>query len=88
MRGGSDRPGDSMDNLTHTLFALTLARTPLGRAGRGTTATLLLASSAPDADGLPHRADPFTATVRIGADGQILEETLGTSGASTPARTR
>jgi membrane-bound metal-dependent hydrolase YbcI (DUF457 family) len=39
-----------MDNLTHTLFALTLARTPLGRAGRGTTAALLLASNAPDVD--------------------------------------
>src|ERR1700731_4267051 len=39
-----------MDNLTHTLFALTLARTPLGRAGRGTTAALLLASNAPDID--------------------------------------
>src|ERR1700730_11835024 len=39
-----------MDNLTHTLFALTLARTPLGRAGRGTTATLVLASNAPDLD--------------------------------------
>lgn len=39
-----------MDNLTHTLFAVTLARTPLGRAGRGTTAALLLASNAPDID--------------------------------------
>ena len=39
-----------MDNLTHSLFALTLARTPLGRAGRGTTAALLLASNAPDID--------------------------------------
>src|SRR5262245_14788762 len=39
-----------MDNLTHTLFALTLARTPLGRAGGGSTAVLLLASNAPDAD--------------------------------------
>ena len=39
-----------MDNLTHTLFALTLARTTLGRAGRGTTAALVLASSAPDVD--------------------------------------
>ena len=39
-----------MDNLTHSLFGLTLARTPLGRAGRGTTAALLLASSAPDVD--------------------------------------
>jgi membrane-bound metal-dependent hydrolase YbcI (DUF457 family) len=39
-----------LDNLTHSLFGLTLARTPLGRAGRGTTATLLLASNAPDID--------------------------------------
>ena len=39
-----------MDNLTHTLFALTLARTRLGQAGRGTTAALVIASSAPDID--------------------------------------
>ena len=39
-----------MDNLTHTLFALTLGRTPLGRAGRGTTTALVLASNAPDID--------------------------------------
>ena len=39
-----------MDNLTHTLFAVTLSRTPLSRAGRGTTAALLLASNAPDID--------------------------------------
>ena len=39
-----------MDNLTHSLFALTLARTPLARAGRGTTAALILASNAPDID--------------------------------------
>ena len=39
-----------MDNLTHSLFAFTLARTRLGRAGRGTTAALLLASNAPDID--------------------------------------
>jgi membrane-bound metal-dependent hydrolase YbcI (DUF457 family) len=39
-----------LDNLTHSLFALTLARTPLGRAGRGTTTALLLASNAPDID--------------------------------------
>ena len=39
-----------MDNVTHTLFALTLARTPLGRGGRGTTAALVLASNAPDID--------------------------------------
>ena len=39
-----------MDNVTHTLFAATLARTPLGRAGRGTTAALIIASNIPDAD--------------------------------------
>jgi inner membrane protein len=39
-----------MDNLTHSLFALTLARTSIGRAGRGTTTALLLASNAPDID--------------------------------------
>src|SRR5207302_836494 len=40
----------AMDNLTHTLFGLTLARTPLGRAGRGVTTALVLASNAPDID--------------------------------------
>jgi membrane-bound metal-dependent hydrolase YbcI (DUF457 family) len=39
-----------MDNLTHTLFAITLGRTPLARAGRGVTPTLILASNAPDID--------------------------------------
>lgn len=39
-----------MDNVTHSLFGATLARTPLGRAGRGTTAALVLASNAPDID--------------------------------------
>ncbi|MES1254747.1 MAG: metal-dependent hydrolase [Acidobacteriota bacterium] len=39
-----------MDNLTHTLFALTLARTRLGRQGHGATAALVLASNAPDRD--------------------------------------
>ena len=39
-----------MDNLTHSLFGLTLARTPLRRAGRGAAAALLLASNAPDID--------------------------------------
>jgi membrane-bound metal-dependent hydrolase YbcI (DUF457 family) len=37
-----------VDNLTHSLFALTLANTRLRRAGGGTTAALLLASNAPD----------------------------------------
>jgi inner membrane protein len=39
-----------MDNVTHTLVGLTLARTRLGRAGRGTTMALVLASNAPDID--------------------------------------
>jgi inner membrane protein len=39
-----------LDNLTHSLFGLTLARTGLGRAGRGTSVALLLASNAPDID--------------------------------------
>lgn len=39
-----------MDNLTHSLFGLTLVRTPLGRVGRGATVALLLASNAPDID--------------------------------------
>jgi len=39
-----------LDNLTHTLFAATLARTPLGRAGRGTAAALIIASNVPDID--------------------------------------
>jgi membrane-bound metal-dependent hydrolase YbcI (DUF457 family) len=39
-----------LDNLTHTLFGLTLARTPLARAGRGTTVALVLGSNAPDID--------------------------------------
>jgi membrane-bound metal-dependent hydrolase YbcI (DUF457 family) len=39
-----------LDNLTHTLFALTVARTPLSRAGRGTAVALVLASNAPDID--------------------------------------
>jgi membrane-bound metal-dependent hydrolase YbcI (DUF457 family) len=39
-----------VDNLTHSLFGATLARTRLGRSGRGTAATLVLASNAPDID--------------------------------------
>ena len=39
-----------MDNLTHSLFGLTLARTPLGRTGTCATAVLLIASNAPDID--------------------------------------
>jgi len=39
-----------LDNVTHTLVGATLARTQLARAGRGTTAALLLSSNAPDID--------------------------------------
>lgn len=39
-----------MDNLTHSLFALTLANAGVGRRDRGATATLLLSSNAPDID--------------------------------------
>src|SRR5215510_9980381 len=41
---------NDMDNLTHTLFGLTLSRTALGRAGRGVTTALVIASNAPDVD--------------------------------------
>ncbi len=37
-----------MDNITHSLFALTLANAGLRRAGRGTTAALVVASNIPD----------------------------------------
>ena len=39
-----------MDNLTHTLFGATLERAVFNRTGRGTSATILLASNAPDLD--------------------------------------
>jgi len=39
-----------MDNITHSLFGATLARTRLGRAGRGTAVALVLASNGPDID--------------------------------------
>jgi inner membrane protein len=39
-----------MDNLTHSLFALTLAQTPMRGAGRGVPLALLLSSNAPDAE--------------------------------------
>jgi membrane-bound metal-dependent hydrolase YbcI (DUF457 family) len=39
-----------LDNLTHSLFGATLARTALSRAGRGTTIALIVASNAPDID--------------------------------------
>ena len=38
-----------MDSLTHSLFAVTLGRTPLGR-GRGSTVALVVASNVPDID--------------------------------------
>jgi membrane-bound metal-dependent hydrolase YbcI (DUF457 family) len=37
-----------LDNLTHTLFAFTLANAGLRRAGRGATAALVIASNVPD----------------------------------------
>jgi membrane-bound metal-dependent hydrolase YbcI (DUF457 family) len=37
-----------VDNITHSLFALTLASVGLRRAGRGSTAALLIASNIPD----------------------------------------
>jgi inner membrane protein len=37
-----------VDNLTHSLFALTLANSGLRRAGRGATVTLVIASNIPD----------------------------------------
>ncbi len=37
-----------MDNITHSLFALTLANVGVRRAGRGSTAALLVASNIPD----------------------------------------
>ena len=39
-----------MDNLTHTLFGLTLANAGLRRAGQGTTAALVIASNIPDVE--------------------------------------
>jgi len=38
-----------VDSLTHSLFAVTLGRTPLGRGG-GTTVALVVASNMPDID--------------------------------------
>jgi membrane-bound metal-dependent hydrolase YbcI (DUF457 family) len=37
-----------VDNITHSLFAVTLANAGLRRAGRGTTAALVIASNIPD----------------------------------------
>src|ERR1700759_4312729 len=39
-----------MDNITHTLVGLALARAGLNRAGKGATTVLLLSANAPDAD--------------------------------------
>src|SRR5262249_15837829 len=39
-----------LDNITHSLFAITLSRTTLGRAGRGTAAALIISSNIPDVD--------------------------------------
>ncbi len=39
-----------MDNLTHSLVALTMARSVFRKTGPGTTAVLLLSSNAPDVD--------------------------------------
>jgi membrane-bound metal-dependent hydrolase YbcI (DUF457 family) len=44
-----ERHGKNVDNLTHSLFAIAVSRTLAG-GGRGTTATLVLASNAPDVD--------------------------------------
>jgi membrane-bound metal-dependent hydrolase YbcI (DUF457 family) len=40
--------GADVDNITHSLFALTLANAGFRRAGRGATAALLVASNIPD----------------------------------------
>ena len=53
-----------MDNLTHSLFALTLARTRLGRVGRGATMALVLASNAPDIDAVSALAGGMGAYLR------------------------
>jgi inner membrane protein len=43
-----------MDNVTHTLFGLALARAGLGRASRLGTATLVVGANLPDLDGLAY----------------------------------
>ncbi|MGH9145650.1 MAG: metal-dependent hydrolase [Vicinamibacterales bacterium] len=63
-----------MDNLTHSLCALTLAQTPLKRAGRGTTLTLLLASNAPDSDvvvGLARGGEAYLSAHRGSSHGPL-----------------
>jgi len=46
-----------VDNLTHTLVALTLANAGFRRFGRGATATLVLASNVPDLEFVTRFAD-------------------------------
>jgi inner membrane protein len=48
-----------MDNLTHTICALTLSRTGLGKLSRFTTATLVVSSNFPDLDFLVQAAGRF-----------------------------
>lgn len=62
-----------MDKLTHSLFALTVARTPLRRSGAGVPLALVLASNAPAQE----RRGQFSVLVRLGADGRILEQRFG-----------
>ena len=50
-----------MDNLTHSLFAVTLANAGIRRAGRGATAALLVASNVPDIEVLTAFTDGRTA---------------------------
>lgn len=49
-----------MDNLTHSLVGLMLARAGLARPGKGTTAMLVLAANAPDVDAYAFFTDPLT----------------------------
>jgi hypothetical protein len=64
-----------MDNLTHSLFALTVARTPLRRSGAGVPLALVLASNAPAQE--RRGRGQFSVLVRLGADGRILEQRFG-----------
>ena len=49
-----------MDNLTHSLVGLMLARAGLSRGGKGATAMLVLAANAPDIDAYGFFTDPLT----------------------------
>lgn len=63
-----------MDNLTHSLFGLTLAQTPLRRAGRGATLALVLASNAPDSDlvvALTHGREAYLTAHRGSSHGPL-----------------